>query len=133
MESNEEKYEYIVELSRNISQPNIDNEWDNVNNNNIEEIEEIEKENIRGRKRGRERGRGRGRDKGKGRGSSGDNGREIGHDNEEKQIIQLPAPSFFNILHHFKPLHKFMVNLPHNYQFNFPTPYSIFSFFFSLE
>ncbi|CAB5352847.1 unnamed protein product [Rhizophagus irregularis] len=50
METNEEKHEFIVEFSRNISQLDIDNERDNINDNNIKEIEkieEIEEENIR--------------------------------------------------------------------------------------
>ncbi|PKY41590.1 hypothetical protein RhiirA4_539719 [Rhizophagus irregularis] len=37
---------------------------------------------------------------------------------------------FYNTLN----LHmKFMINLSREYQFNLPTPYSIFSLFFSLE
>ncbi|PKY32734.1 hypothetical protein RhiirB3_451132 [Rhizophagus irregularis] len=85
MESNEE----------NGLQPNIDNEWNNIDNNNIEEIEEIEEKNIRGRRRGR----GRGKDRGRGTGSSSGSSRGIDHNNEEEQIIQLPVPPFFNILH----------------------------------
>ncbi|RGB35143.1 hypothetical protein C1646_759668 [Rhizophagus diaphanus] len=64
------EHKYIVKLSRNVSQLVIDNEWDNVNNNNIEEIEEIEEENIRGRERGRRRDRDRGRSRSRGRDSN---------------------------------------------------------------
>ncbi|GBC37341.2 hypothetical protein RIR_jg29556.t1 [Rhizophagus irregularis DAOM 181602=DAOM 197198] len=59
METNEEKHEFIVEFSRNISQLDIDNERDNINDNNIKEIEkieEIEEENIRGRCRSSDSG-----------------------------------------------------------------------------
>ncbi|PKC17056.1 hypothetical protein RhiirA5_406334 [Rhizophagus irregularis] len=61
METNEEKHEFIVEFSRNISQLDIDNERDNINDNNIKEIEkieEIEEENIRGRCRSSDSGSG---------------------------------------------------------------------------
>jgi hypothetical protein len=116
---------FIVDFSRNIR--NITDEQDN-NSDNSDNIEEIQnEENIGGRggnrSRGRGQGQGRGRSRAKNSGSSGRVNRE--------QTVQLPPPPFFDAFQHTKPLHKFTVNLP--YDFLLPSPYSIFSLFFSLE
>jgi hypothetical protein len=119
---------YIAEFARNVSLPD-DTYDDNVDNDsNIEEIEETE-ENTRGR--GRSRGRGRGRGRGRPRGGSV--GRGYGNNNQVEQVVQLPAPPFFNTFQHSKPLHEFTITLPREHQLLLPSPYSIFCLFFSLE
>ncbi|GES98581.1 hypothetical protein RCL_jg5468.t1 [Rhizophagus clarus] len=76
---------------------------------------------------GGNRGRGRGQRRGQGWSSARNN--SSGRDNRE-QTAQLPPPPFFNAFQHTKPLHKFTVNLPND--FLSPSPYLIFSLFFSL-
>ncbi|GBC08628.1 hypothetical protein RclHR1_08270005 [Rhizophagus clarus] len=83
----------------------------------------------RGSNRGR--GRGRGRDRGRGRGEGRNNNSERDNNNGE-QIAQLPPPPFFNAFQHVRPLHEFKINLSRDFLL-LPSPYSIFSLFFSLE
>src|SRR4051794_33637105 len=108
---------YVVEFSRNSLLPNdIDDEQND--NNIIEETQDDE--NV-------SRGRGRSRSRSRPRGSRG----RGNNNNRNEQPVELPLPPIFNTFQHSKPLHEFTVTLLREHQF--PSAYSIFSLFFSLE
>lgn len=112
---------FVVNFARNIR--DITDEHDDIEN--FDNFEETHEENTQGRgsNRGRGRGRGRGRSRGRGRNNNSERG---------EQIAQLPPPPFFNTLQHVKPLHEFTINLSRDFLLS-PSPYSLFSLFFSPE
>ncbi len=107
----------------------LDNNEQESDNESINEIQT--EENIRGRDNA-SRSHGRGHDRGHGHGHG--RGHDHGHNNSNnnQNTIELPPPPFFNTFQHTKPLHNFTINLLRNYLPS-PSPYSIFSLFFSLE
>jgi len=129
--SNEQDEDYLhVEFLRSSLLDNNEQESDN------ERINEIQtEENIRGRDNAsRSYGHGRdcscGHDRGRDRGRDHDHGHN--NSNNNQNTIELLSPPFFNTFQHTKPLHNFTINLLRNYLPS-PSPYSIFSLFFSLE
>ena len=110
---------YVVEFLRNSSLlGNNEQELDNESAIEIQTEESI-------RDGGRGCGRGRGRDRGRGRGNS--------YDHNNQNTIELPPLPSFDTFQHDKPLHKFTINLPKEYQTYSLSPYLIFGLFFSSE